>query len=75
LAPPGVPADRVKALREAFDATVKDLAFLEDAKKQNLDIQPVSGEELQQIVADIVGAPKPIVDRLVAIIGGGEGQK
>jgi tripartite-type tricarboxylate transporter receptor subunit TctC len=75
LAPPGVPEDRVKALRAAFDATVKDPAFLEDAKKQNLDIQPVSGEELQRIVADIVGAPKPIVERLVAIIGPSEGQK
>jgi tripartite-type tricarboxylate transporter receptor subunit TctC len=70
-----VPQERVKALREAFNATVKDPAFLEEARKQNLDIQPVPGEELQQIVADIVGAPKPIVERLVAIIGPSEGQK
>lgn len=75
LAPPGVPAERVKALREAFDMTMKDPAFLEEAKRQNLDIQPVPGEELQRIVAEIVGAPKPIVDRLVAIIGPSEGQK
>jgi hypothetical protein len=75
IAPPGVPAERVKALRDAFDTMVKDPAFLDEAKKQNLDIQPVSGEELQRIVADIVGAPKPIVERLVAIIGPSEGQK
>src|SRR5919205_1936469 len=50
---PGVPEDRVKALREAFDATMKDPALLEEAKKANLEIDPVSGEELQKIVAEI----------------------
>jgi len=65
---PGVPADRVKALRAAFDATMKLPAFLEDAKKLNLDINPVSGEELQKIVADIIDAPKPVKDRLAAVL-------
>ena len=51
---PGVPAERVKALREAFSAMEKDEAFLEDAKKLGLEINPVSGEDLQKIVADIV---------------------
>jgi tripartite-type tricarboxylate transporter receptor subunit TctC len=69
LAPPGVPADRVKALRAAFDAMLKDPAFIEEAKKQNLDIEPVSGEELQQIVAEIAGVPKASIDRLNEIIG------
>jgi tripartite-type tricarboxylate transporter receptor subunit TctC len=69
LAPPGVPADRVKALRAAFDAMLKDPAFIEEAKKQNLDIEPVPGEELQQIVAEIAGAPKASIDRLNEIIG------
>jgi tripartite-type tricarboxylate transporter receptor subunit TctC len=69
LAPPGVPADRVKALRAAFDAMLKDPAFIDEARKQNLDIEPVSGEELQQIVADIAGAPKASIDRLNEIIG------
>jgi tripartite-type tricarboxylate transporter receptor subunit TctC len=67
---PGVPADRVKALRAAFDRMVRDPAFLEQAKKENLDIEPVSGEELQRIVAEIVATPKPIADRLTEIIGG-----
>ena len=68
FAPPNVPADRVKALRAAFDATMKLPAFLEDAKKLNLDINPVSGEELQKIVADIIDAPKPVKDRLAAVL-------
>jgi tripartite-type tricarboxylate transporter receptor subunit TctC len=69
LTAPGVPPERVKALRAAFDATMKDPAFLEDAKKQSLDISPASGEELQQIVVDMIATPKPVVDRLVEIIG------
>ncbi|MDB5597319.1 MAG: Tripartite-type tricarboxylate transporter, receptor component TctC [Hyphomicrobiales bacterium] len=67
---PGVPAERVKALRDAFDRMVADPVFLEQAKKENLEIEPVSGEELQKIVADIVATPKPIADRLQEIIGG-----
>jgi hypothetical protein len=66
---PGVPEERVKALRAAFDATMKDPEFLADAQKRGFDINPVSGEELQKIVADIVATPKPIADRLQSIIG------
>jgi tripartite-type tricarboxylate transporter receptor subunit TctC len=67
---PGVPEERVKALRDAFDRMVADPAFLEQAKKENLEIEPVSGDDLQKIVADIVATPKPIADRLQEIIGG-----
>jgi hypothetical protein len=67
---PGVPDDRVKALRSAFDRMVRDPAFLEQARKENLEIDPVSGEEMQRIVADIVATPKQIADRLTEIIGG-----
>ena len=69
---PGVPADRVKALRDAFDRMVADPAFLEQAKKENLEIEAISGAELQKIVADIVATPKSIADRLQEIIGGVE---
>ena len=66
---PGVPEERVKALRAAFEATMKDPEFLADAEKRGFDINPVSGEEMQTIVADIVATPKPITDRLQSIIG------
>jgi tripartite-type tricarboxylate transporter receptor subunit TctC len=65
---PGVPPDRVKALRDAFDKMVKDPAFLEQAKKEHFDINPVSGEEMQKVVAEIVATPKPIAERLFKII-------
>ena len=67
---PGVPAERVKALRDAFDAMVKDPVFLAEAGKEHFDINPVAGGELQKIVADIVATPRPIADRLLRIIGG-----
>jgi len=66
---PGVPAERVKALRDAFDRIVKDPAFLEQAKKEHFDISPVSGEEMQKIVAEIVATPAPVAKRLFDIIG------
>jgi tripartite-type tricarboxylate transporter receptor subunit TctC len=68
---PGVPAERVKALRDAFDATMKDPEFLEAAQKERLEINPVSGVELQKIVSEIVSAPKETVERLVSIVGSG----
>ncbi len=65
---PNVPEDRTKALRDAFDATMKDAAFLDEAKKTGLDINPISGAELQKVVADIIDTPKPVRDRLAAIL-------
>jgi tripartite-type tricarboxylate transporter receptor subunit TctC len=67
---PDVPKERVEALRRAFDATMKDPAFLADAKKADLDLNPVSGEELQKIVADVVATPAPIAKRLLDAIEG-----
>jgi hypothetical protein len=66
---PGVPEERVKALRAAFEATMKDPEFLADAQKRGFDINPVSGEEMQKIVVDIVSTPRAVADRLQSIIG------
>ncbi len=65
---PDLPPERTKALRDAFDKTMKDPVFLEEAKKINLDIDPVSGEELQKIVADIIDAPEPAKERLRSVL-------
>ncbi|MDB5507765.1 MAG: Tripartite-type tricarboxylate transporter, receptor component TctC [Hyphomicrobiales bacterium] len=65
---PGVPAERVKALRDAFDATMKDPAFLEEARKTGLDINPISGVELQKVVSDIIDTPKAVTERLASIL-------
>ena len=60
--PPGVPADRVTARRRAFDATMQDPAFRADAEKAKLELQPVSGEEIQTLVNRMFTAPKDVVD-------------
>jgi tripartite-type tricarboxylate transporter receptor subunit TctC len=60
---PGVPADRVAALRKAFAATLKDKAVLADAEKLGLDINPMGGEELQALVAKLYAMPPNVVAR------------
>lgn len=61
---PGVPGDRVALLRKAFDETMKDPGFLKDAQKIQVEVDPIGGVEIQQIVADIMSAPKAVTDPL-----------
>lgn len=61
--PPAVPAERVAALRAAFKATMDDPAFLADAKKRKMDLEYMSGEKVQKIVAKTIAAPKSVVER------------
>ncbi len=68
FAPPGTPAERVKILRAAFDATMKDKGFLDEAGKGAMDVNPVSGEDLQKIVADIIDAPEAVKKRLAEML-------
>ncbi len=68
LAPPNIPADRVKALQDAFMATMQDPEFLADAKKADLEVTPVSGDEVQQLVIDAYGASPAIVKRISDIL-------
>ena len=60
-APPGVPADRARALREAFDATMKDAEFLAEAKRLSLDVQPVTGAEVAALIRDVYASPPEAV--------------
>ncbi len=69
-APPGVPEERVRLLRRAFDETMKDAAFLADAERGGSEIDPMGGEEVQQAVMQIMATPKDVVDRTQAIIAG-----
>lgn len=59
---PGVPADRVKLLRKAFNAAVKDKKFLAEAKRARLDINPVSGEEVTKVIMETLATPKDILE-------------
>jgi tripartite-type tricarboxylate transporter receptor subunit TctC len=59
---PGLAAERVATLRVAFDATLRDPAFLADARKIGLDISPMSGEKLQQIIDKLYGTSKSLLE-------------
>ena len=65
---PDVPAERVVALRSAFNAMVKDPDFLKEAAALNFDVAPVRGEPMRKIVADVLGSPKPLRERARPII-------
>ena len=62
--PPGTPDDRVQALRRAFDATMKDPEFLADAKKLSMEIDPITGEQAQELIAKVLATPQPIAERV-----------
>lgn len=64
LTPPGIPADRLAALRKAFSATMKDPKFIAAIKKQKLEIGPVSGSEIQDLVKRIYASPASLVARV-----------
>jgi len=61
--PPGVPAERVAAMRRAFDATLKDPEVLRFAKERNIDLSPNTGEEVQKLAASVGAIPAPLVAR------------
>jgi tripartite-type tricarboxylate transporter receptor subunit TctC len=61
-APPGVPEDRKQALRAAFDATLKDPAFLDEANKLKLEVNPVSGADVDKLLGELYRTPKDIVE-------------
>ena len=65
---PGVPEERVAALRKAFDETMTDPAFLAAAKTAGMDLNPVGGEQLQRIVAELFATPPSAVRRLKEIL-------
>jgi tripartite-type tricarboxylate transporter receptor subunit TctC len=68
VAPPDMPAERLKMLRDAFNATMTDADFVAEAKKLKLEIEPETGEHLAALIEKIYATPKPIVDRVTSLI-------
>jgi tripartite-type tricarboxylate transporter receptor subunit TctC len=69
LGSPGIPADRVKILRDAFNATMKDPEFLAELDKRKFDLDPTSGEELEKIVKEAMSQPPDVIARLKKLLG------
>src|SRR4029434_4375090 len=70
LGTPGIPPDRVKILREAFSATMKDPEFIADLEKRQYDLDPVSGEELEKIAKEAMSQTPDTVARMKKLLGG-----
>jgi tripartite-type tricarboxylate transporter receptor subunit TctC len=68
VATPGIPAERVKILQDAFAKTLKDPDLLAEAKKKNLEIDPISGEDLENLAKDVMSAPPDAVERLSKLL-------
>jgi tripartite-type tricarboxylate transporter receptor subunit TctC len=66
--PPDVPADRVNALCDAFDRTMKDPLYIAEAKRIGLDVNPLDGEAVRRLVAEIQATPEPVITRLRTLL-------
>ena len=67
--PPGMPADRLKTLRDAFVKTMNDEQFRAEVKKRNYEFDPVGGEELEKLAKDVTIQPPDIIERLKKVLG------
>ncbi len=70
MAPPGLPDDRKAALRAAFDATMKDPEFIAEAKARGQEVNPVSGAEIDKLLAELYATPKDIVEETRRAVAG-----
>jgi tripartite-type tricarboxylate transporter receptor subunit TctC len=68
FAPPGIPKDRLAALRQAFMDTMTDKDFLADAERSKLEIVPVDGDQVEQLVHEVYETPETVVKKAAAIL-------
>ena len=66
---PGVPSERVEALRQAYAATMKDAEFVAEAQKLNMELRPQSGAQVSTLAKRVTDTPKPVLERTAKILG------
>jgi hypothetical protein len=69
IGPPNMRPEHVKILREAFLTTTKDPGFIAEAAKKRLDLNPMSGEETEALVKDVMSQPPDVIERLKKLMG------
>ncbi len=69
LLPPGIPAERLKMLREAFLKLMADPNFLADIKKRGLEVEPSTGEELEKLAKEVMTQPPEVIERMKKLLG------
>jgi hypothetical protein len=62
VAPPGVPLERVKVLREAYSKALKDPELLDEVRKSRLDMEPITGQEIDDLYKDLMNQPPAVVE-------------
>jgi tripartite-type tricarboxylate transporter receptor subunit TctC len=70
VAPPGIPADRVKILREAYSKALKDPALIEEVTKSRLDMEPSTGEEIEAVIKEVMDQPPEVIALVKKILDG-----
>jgi tripartite-type tricarboxylate transporter receptor subunit TctC len=68
-APPGVSADRVKVLRDAYAKTMTDPELLAETAKLGWDVQPLTGQELEVLAKEVIAQPKDVIERMKWVLG------
>jgi len=66
---PGIPAERMKILREAYGRTLRDPDFLDEARKRGWEIKPTSGEELEVLAKEVTAQPSEVIERMKRVLG------
>jgi len=69
VAPPGVPADRIKVLRDGFDKTLADPALLAEAERRRLEIDPTRWDEMESLAKEVMLTPPDVVARMRKLLG------
>jgi tripartite-type tricarboxylate transporter receptor subunit TctC len=69
VAPPGVPTDRIKILRDSFDKTINDPALMAEAEKRRLEIDPTRWDEMESLAKEVMATPPDIVARMRKLLG------
>jgi tripartite-type tricarboxylate transporter receptor subunit TctC len=69
VAPPGTPKDQVKILRDAYAKAMADPSLLDEAKKGKMEVEPVSGEELQKLAEKMMDQPPGVIERVKKVLG------
>lgn len=75
VAPPGVLAEREEALRQAFQATLRDQEFVTEARQGQLDIEPLNGQRIDEQLAGAYGSPRAIIDTAALLLNPPAGEK
>jgi len=69
VVPPGTPKERVKILRAAHAKAMADPQLLDEAKKGQMEVEPMSGEELQKLAETIINQPPAVIARVKNVLG------